>query len=84
MMMKMGVIHLLHAKVMTHTFSTVLALYRLETPKQVHLQTVKTQMKCRKMRHFIRVYTNGKGEKDLQTKEYKKIHQDLHCMLRQN
>ena len=27
-----------------------------ETPKWVLLQTVKTQMKCRIMRHFIRVY----------------------------
>ena len=28
-----------------------------ETPKWVLLQTVKTQMKCRIMRHFIRIYT---------------------------
>ena len=28
-----------------------------ETPKLVLLPTVKTQMKCRIMRHFIRVYT---------------------------
>ena len=28
-----------------------------ETPKWVLLQIVKTQMKCRTMRHFIRVYT---------------------------
>ena len=28
-----------------------------ETPKQVLLQTVKTQMKCSKMLHFFGVYT---------------------------
>ena len=36
--------------------------------KQVLLQTVKTQMKCSIMLHFIRVYTVCKGKKDLQTK----------------
>ena len=36
-----------------------------ETPKRVLLQTVKTPMKCRIMRHFIRVYTVCKGKKDL-------------------
>ena len=41
-----------------------------ETPKRVLLQTVKTQMKCSKMLHFIGVYTVWKGKKDLQTKEY--------------
>ena len=41
-----------------------------ETPKKVLLQTVKTQMKCRLVWHFIRVYTVCKGKKDLQTKEY--------------
>ena len=45
-------------------------LYIRETPKRVLLQTVKTQMKCRIMRHFIRVYPVCKGRKDLQTKEY--------------
>ena len=35
----------------------LLILCILETPKQVFLQTVKTQMKCRIMGHFIRVYT---------------------------
>ena len=34
-----------------------LTLSILVTPKCVLWQTVKTQMKCRKMRHFIRVYT---------------------------
>ena len=41
-----------------------------ETPKQVLLQKVKTQMKCSIMLHFISVYTICKGKKDLQTKEY--------------
>ena len=41
-----------------------------ETNKQVILQTVKIQMKCKIMLHFIRVYTVCKGKKDLQTKEY--------------
>ena len=36
-----------------------------ETPTQVILQTVKTQMKCTMMLHFI-----SQDEKDLQTKEY--------------
>ena len=39
-------------------------------PKQVLLQTVKTQMKCSIMLHFIRVYTVCKGKKVLRTKEY--------------
>ena len=37
--------------------------------KQVLLQTVKTQMKCSIMLHFIRVYTVCKGKKHLQTKK---------------
>ena len=40
-----------------------------ETPKRVLLQTVKTQMKCSKMLHFIRVCTVCNGKKGLQTKE---------------
>ena len=44
-----------------------LALCIRETPNQVLLQTVKTQMKCRVMLHFIRVYTVCKDKKDLQT-----------------
>ena len=40
-----------------------------ETPKQVFLETVKTQMKCSVMLHFIRVYIVCKGKKYLQTKE---------------
>ena len=34
-----------------------------ETPKEVLLQTVKTQMKCSIMLHFIGVYTVCKGKK---------------------
>ena len=41
-----------------------------ETHKRVLLQTMKTQMKCSKKLHFIRVYTVCKGKKDLETKEY--------------
>ena len=37
-------------------------------PKWVLLQTVKTQMKCSIMLHFIRVYTICIGKTDLQTK----------------
>ena len=48
----------------------ILTLYIWETFKQVLLQTVKTQMKCSIMLHFIRVYTVFKGKKDLLTKEY--------------
>ena len=47
-----------------------LTLCILETPEQVLLQTVKIQMKCSIMLHFIRVFTVCKGKKDLQTKEY--------------
>ena len=36
--------------------------WQLKTGFTVHLQTVKTQIKCRKMWHFIRVYTNQKEE----------------------
>ena len=39
-----------------------------ETPKRVLLQIVKTQMKCRVVRHFIWVYSVCKGKKDFQTK----------------
>ena len=41
-----------------------------ETPKRVLLKTVKIQMKCSIMLHFIRVYTGCKDKKYLQTKEY--------------
>ena len=37
----------------------------LETPKQVLWQTVKTQMKCSIMLHFIRVYTFCYGQNKL-------------------
>ena len=40
-----------------------------ETPKRVFLHTVKTQMKCSMMLHFIRVDTVCKGKKHLQTKK---------------
>ena len=48
----------------------LLTLCIRETPKRVFLQTVKTQMKCSLVLHFIRVYTVCKVKKDLQTKEY--------------
>ena len=47
-----------------------LTLCILETPKRILLQTVKTQMKCSIVLHFIRVHTVCKCKKDLQTKEY--------------
>ena len=47
-----------------------LTLCIFEIPKRELLQTVKTQMKCSIMLHFIRVYTVCKGKKDLETKEY--------------
>ena len=40
----------------------LLTLCIRETPNQVLLQTVKTQMKCSIMLHFIRVYTVYKGK----------------------
>ena len=45
-------------------FSNLLNLSIRESPKQVLLQTMKTQMKCSIMLHFIRVYTVCKGKKD--------------------
>ena len=39
-----------------------------ETPKQVLLQTVKTQIQCCIMRHFIWVYIACYGKTDNQTK----------------
>ena len=42
-------------------FSAVNPLYS-GTPKRVLLQTVKTQMKCSKLLHFIRVNTVCKGK----------------------
>ena len=41
-----------------------------ETPKRVLLQTVKTQMKCRIMRHFIRVYMVCYDKKRSSDKNY--------------
>ena len=40
-----------------------------EPPKEVLLQTVKTQMKCSIMLHFIRVYTACRGKIELQTRK---------------
>ena len=54
------------AAVMIGTLRVDLCIQKI--PKQVLLQTVKTQMKCHIMRHFIRVYTVSYGKKDLQTK----------------
>ena len=34
----------------------------LESPKRVLLKTMKTQMKCSIMLHFIRVFTVSKGK----------------------
>ena len=48
------------------TFSLTLCIW--ETPKQVLLQLMKTQMKCSIMLHFIRIYTICKGKKYLQAK----------------
>ena len=47
-----------------------LTLCICETLKRVLLQTVKTQMKCSIMLHFIRLYTVCQGKKDLKTKIY--------------
>ena len=49
-----------------------LTLCILEIPKQVLVQTEKTQIKC-SMLHFIRVYTVCIGKKVLETKECFKI-----------
>ena len=54
-------------------FTLLLTLSIWETPKWEPLQTVKTQMKCSIMLHFIRAYTVCKGKKGLrsyQTNEY--------------
>ena len=47
-----------------------LTLWNQETLKWVFVQTVKTQMKCNIILHFISVYIVCKGQKDLQKKEY--------------
>ena len=57
-------------RVIINLFSCFSTLCIWETSKGVHLQTVKTQMKCSRMLHFIRVYSVCKGKTDLQTKEY--------------
>ena len=43
--------------------NSALTFYTREIPKCVLLQTVKTQIKCSIMLHFIRVYTVCKGKK---------------------
>ena len=45
----------------------VFTLFRLETVKLVLLQTVKTQMKCCIMRHFIRLALFAKTKKEVHT-----------------
>ena len=42
------------------------AAARIDTRKWVLWQTVKTQMKCRRTRHFIRICTVCKDKTDLQ------------------
>ena len=49
----------------------VLTFCLRQTCKLVLWQTVKTQVKCSIMLHFIRIYTVCKGKRDLQTKESK-------------
>ena len=44
-------------------------LYSMKPPKPILLQTVKTQMKCSKMLHFIRVYTVCKDKKIFRQKK---------------
>ena len=51
-------------------YNSRLTLCIPEPHNGVLLKTVKTQMKCSIMLHFIWVYTVCKGKKDLQTKEY--------------
>ena len=51
-----------------HCKPCILSFVFEETPRCVLWQTVKTQMKCSMMLHFIRVYTVCIGKKDLQTK----------------
>ena len=47
-----------------------LTFYILGTPICILLQTVKIQMKCGIMRHFIKVYTICKDKNVLQRKKY--------------
>ena len=47
----------LHVSYENGTYRAYVTLCILEATKRVLLQTVKTQMKCRILRHFIRVYT---------------------------
>ena len=54
----------------TRIIKQFLTLYRPDTPKQVLLQTVKTQMKCCIMQHFIRVCTICNDKINLQRKKY--------------
>ena len=56
----------------THNFCNILATTfgDLKCPERVLWQTMKTKMKCRKLRHFIRVYTVYLGKLHLQRKKY--------------
>ena len=49
-------------------YQVILTLFIIATPKCVLWQTVKTQMKCRIMRHFIRVCTVCEEKIDLQNR----------------
>ena len=48
----------------------IVTLFILDTRKQVLRQTVKTQMKCRIRRHFIRVFTVCKDINNLQGQKF--------------
>ena len=56
-----------------------LTLFILDTGKQVLFQTVKTQMKCCIMRHFIRVCTVCQDKNNLQGLKYIKNLEILTC-----
>ena len=53
---------------------------KLETPKQVLWQTVKTQMKCRIMQHFIRVFTNQSSAEKNSFLEIVSCNPSIHTM----
>ena len=59
-----------HYKLNITNLQITLSIMEFETPEHVLLQTVKTQMKCSLVLHFIRAYTVCKGKTDIQTKEY--------------
>ena len=64
-----GPVSLSHSYKNMKSFSPCITPCFWKTPKRLLLQTVKTQMKCSIMLHFIRVYTFCKGMKNLQTKQ---------------